>query len=80
MYAFAGDQIFVTDRRTAVTRHGEVVSGDHPDGHPPFWVRWQDTGEEELWFPCPDAAIEHAGPTYPPEYVPDRFVALDVRS
>lgn len=70
MYAFEGDRIFVKDGADAL-REAEVISGDHPDGHPPYWVRWSDSGREALWFPPADADIEHHGPTYPPEYDAD---------
>jgi hypothetical protein len=69
MYAFRGDEIVVVDRRSG-TRRARVLEGDHADGHPPYWVRWDDTGEEGLWSPTPGAEVEHAGPAYPPEYDP----------
>jgi hypothetical protein len=49
-------------------REAEVVSGTHDDGHPPYWVRWEDSTHDTLVFPPIDAEVEHAGPTYPPEY------------
>ena len=67
MYAFKGDRIIVR-AEPAEVRVGEVIDGDHPDGHPPYWVRFADDGHETLMFPAIDADIEHAGPTYPPEY------------
>jgi hypothetical protein len=67
MYAFKGDRIVVRELPDTV-RVAEVVAGDHVDGHPPYWVRWQDSGHETLMFPAVDADIEHAGPSYPPEY------------
>lgn len=67
MYAFKGDRILVRSL-PATVRVAEVVAGDHPDGHPPYWVRWSDSGAETLLFPEDGADIEHAGPTYPPEY------------
>ncbi|MFC7493564.1 MULTISPECIES: DUF1918 domain-containing protein [unclassified Nocardioides] len=45
MYAFKGDQIVLSD---GSSRRAEVLAGVHSDGHPPFWVRWADTGEEDL--------------------------------
>ena len=68
MYAFKGDQIIVGGRGVNPPRQAEVLSNSHPDGHPPFWVRWTDTGHEALLAPTGDVVIEHAGPTYPPEY------------
>lgn len=67
MYAFRGDEIVVKSGPSA-TRRAEVLSGDHADGHPPYWVRWMDTDAEEFWSPGAGADVEHAGPTYPPEY------------
>jgi hypothetical protein len=68
MYAFKGDHIIVTDRQVGSVRRAEVVSVQHSDGQPPFWVRWSDSGEVVLWLPTAGAVIDHAGPTYPPEY------------
>jgi hypothetical protein len=36
-----------------------VVEVRGPDGTPPFVVRWDDSGHEVLFFPGPDAVIEH---------------------
>lgn len=44
----------VGDRR----RIGVVVELRHPDGSPPYMVRWLDDGHEALVFPGPDARIE----------------------
>ena len=72
MYAFKGDQITVISPCAPLRRQAEVLSADHPDGHPPFWVRWADTGEEGPLLPSVGIDIERAGPTYPPEYDADR--------
>jgi len=74
MYAFKGDRIHVPGERRA-TRDAVVISGDHSDGRPPYWVRWDDSGEESLLFPTPDVAVEHAGPGYPAEYDDTRTFA-----
>ncbi|WP_395695136.1 DUF1918 domain-containing protein [Nocardioides sp.] len=68
MYAFRGDRIYVRDGAAEVTRDAEVIENDHPDGHPPYWVRWSDSGEEELYVPTGDTVVEHSGPVYPAEY------------
>lgn len=68
MYAFTGDRIYAPDRGAGTSRYAEVIAGEHADGHPPYWVRWSDSDDPELWFPDPAALVEHAGPTYPPEY------------
>ena len=49
-------------------RDGEVIGVEHADGRPPYRVRWSDTGHESLFFPGPDAHIDHDGPAYQPEY------------
>jgi hypothetical protein len=38
-----------------------VVEVRHPDGEPPFVVRWGDTGHEDLFVPGPDAAVVRTG-------------------
>ena len=40
-------------------RDGEIVEVQHPDGSPPYVVRWSDTGHETLVFPGPDAEVQH---------------------
>lgn len=69
MYAFRGDVVLVGDSVGKMPdRQALVLSGDHADGRPPYWVRWTDSGEEGLLFPGPEVEIEHAGPTYRAEY------------
>lgn len=75
MYAFRGDRIHVPDQREETTRDAVVVSGDYRDGRPPYWVRWDDTGEEGLLYPAANCYIEHAGPAYPLEEEPRLVVA-----
>jgi hypothetical protein len=29
------------------------------DGEPPYLVRWEDSDHETLFFPGPDATVEH---------------------
>ncbi|GAA3938938.1 hypothetical protein GCM10023085_20500 [Actinomadura viridis] len=40
-------------------RDGEIIEVPHPDGTPPYLVRWSDTGRQSLIFPGPDARIVH---------------------
>jgi hypothetical protein len=59
MRARVSDEIVV--RGTAggvIAREGEVVGVHHPDGSPPYDVRW-DTGRVTLYFPGPDAYVKH---------------------
>ncbi|WP_369221163.1 DUF1918 domain-containing protein [Streptomyces sp. R39] len=60
MHARVGDEIVV--RGTAdgvVARDGEVVGVHHPDGSPPYDVRWADDGRVTLYFPGSDAFVRH---------------------
>jgi hypothetical protein len=45
-------------------RQGEIVEVSHPDGSPPYRVRWVEDDHESVVFPGPDARIE-PGPTPP---------------
>ncbi|WP_395659622.1 GNAT family N-acetyltransferase [Nocardioides sp.] len=58
MYAFKGDRIYVRDDAAETMREAEVIEVEHVAGHPPYWVRWADTDELELWFPEADVVIE----------------------
>lgn len=60
MYAQVGDRLVV--RSTHVdgpARDGEILEVKHPDGSPPYVVRWSDNGHEALVFPGPDSYVEH---------------------
>jgi hypothetical protein len=41
-------------------RRGLIEEVHSPDGAPPYWVRWLDTGHEALVFPGPDAHVQTA--------------------
>jgi hypothetical protein len=61
MRARVGDEIVVRGTVGGViAREGEVVAVHHPDGSPPYDVRW-DTGRVTLYFPGPDAYVKHPG-------------------
>lgn len=49
-------------------RDAEVLEVEHSDGTPPYRIRWSDTGHEALFFPGPDAYVDHPEPSYPPEF------------
>jgi hypothetical protein len=69
LHARKGDRLVVRSRHIGEPeRDAEVLEVEHADGSPPFHVRWSDTGQEGLFFPGPDAYVDRAGPTYPPEY------------
>lgn len=40
-------------------RDAEILEVRGPGGKPPFLVRWDDTGEESLFFPGSDVVVEH---------------------
>lgn len=58
MHAHPGDWLAVEradDHREARLGHIEEVG--HPDGTPPYLVRWTDTDRHTLVFPGPDAHV-----------------------
>jgi hypothetical protein len=60
MHAAIGDQVVVDGTRAGVARRdGEIVGLHHPDGTPPFDIRWSDNGRTTLFFPGPDAHVVH---------------------
>ena len=60
MHAAVGDRITVPGPRIEThTRDGEVLEVHGPDGGPPYLVRWSDDGHTSLYFPGPDAHVEH---------------------
>ncbi|WP_181787693.1 DUF1918 domain-containing protein [Streptomyces phytophilus] len=62
MRAELGDRLVVESPAIgAAGRDGEIVTIRHPDGTPPYEVRWSDTDEVTLVFPGPDAHISGAG-------------------
>ncbi|MFB6959691.1 DUF1918 domain-containing protein [Streptomyces sp. NPDC056309] len=61
MRALVGDEIVVRGTAAGViARDGEIVRLRHPDGSPPYDVRWTDSGRVSLYFPGPDAYIRHS--------------------
>ena len=69
LHAQKGDRLVIRSRHIGgPERDAEVLEVEHEDGSPPFRVRWSDTGHEALFFPGPDAFVDRAGPSYPPEY------------
>ena len=64
MRASVGDRLVV--RGTHVdepVKDGVILEVRHPDGSPPYLVRWSTDGHEGLVFPGPDAYVEHLGAT-----------------
>ncbi|WP_240776733.1 DUF1918 domain-containing protein [Nonomuraea basaltis] len=61
MKATVGDRLIVESTRGSSTRReGFIVEVAHPDGTPPYVVRWLDSERETLVFPGPDARLVHA--------------------
>jgi len=61
MKASIGDQVIVASAQTGTpARTGTIVALRHPDGTPPYVVRWSDTGHEGVYFPGNDGRIEPA--------------------
>ena len=60
MHASVGDRMVIQPHHLGEPpRDGEVLAVRGSDGGPPFVVRWSDTGHETLFFPGPDAVLEH---------------------
>lgn len=60
MHASVGDHIVVKGNRVGVPqRECEVLEVHGPDGGSPYVVRWEDSGQEALFFPGTDASVEH---------------------
>ena len=59
MYAERGDRLVVRSHVGLSGRDAEILEVAHPDGSPPYRVRWSDTGHEALVFPGPDAYVQH---------------------
>ncbi|WP_327138399.1 DUF1918 domain-containing protein (plasmid) [Streptomyces sp. NBC_01340] len=58
MHGRVGDEIVVRATTAGViARDGEIVGLHHPDGSPPYDVRWTENGRWTLYFPGPDAYI-----------------------
>ena len=59
MKAAVGDRMVIAAARVdGPVRDGEVLSVG-PDGGGPYRIRWSDTGTETLFFPGPDAHVQH---------------------
>jgi hypothetical protein len=58
MHAKVGDRIVIGGHRAGQPdRDCEVLEVRHENGEPPYLVRWGDTGDEDLFFPGPDASV-----------------------
>jgi hypothetical protein len=60
MNAQRGDRIILERSHLGEPqRVGIVIAVAHPDGEPPYEVRWLDDGRTSLIFPGAEARIEH---------------------
>ena len=60
MQAQPGDRIIIHGHHIGQPdRDAEILEVRGADGGPPYRVRWSDTGHETLFFPGPDATIQH---------------------
>lgn len=60
MQASPGDRIIIKGHKIGEpNRDGRVIETHGPDGGPPYLVEWGDTGHQTLFFPGPDAVVEH---------------------
>jgi hypothetical protein len=60
MKAAVGDRIVIASNRLdQPLRDGRIVECRHDDGTPPYLVEWSDTGQTALFFPGPDAHVQH---------------------
>jgi hypothetical protein len=63
MIAKVGDQLVVEGHHVGDPRRvGVIIAVRHPDGTPPYEVRWADSGHEALVFPGPEAHVVPSAP------------------
>jgi hypothetical protein len=66
MKAEVGDLVVVASRKLlGQVRVGEVIAVGDSSGGGPYRVRWSDDGRETLFFPGPDAHVEHPAAKQP---------------
>jgi hypothetical protein len=59
--ASIGDRIIIKGHRIGEPdRNCEVLEVRGQDGGPPYVVRWGENGHETLFFPGPDATVQHS--------------------
>jgi Domain of unknown function (DUF1918) len=60
MQAAIGDRIVVRGHKVGEHERGaQILAVEGESGAPPYKVRWEDDGHEGLFFPGPDAVVEH---------------------
>jgi hypothetical protein len=59
MKAQIGDRLIMESIHVGEPRRiGVILELRHPDGTPPYLVRWLDNGHEGLVFPGPESRVE----------------------
>lgn len=61
-------------------REGLVVGVPHPDGSPPYLVRWLDDDRESMYFPGSDATVLAAAPPHGGALLRDALHGADADS
>jgi hypothetical protein len=60
MRAEVGDRVLIRGHHIGEPdRDCEILEVHGTEGAPPYLVRWGDSGHESLFFPGPDAVVEH---------------------
>ena len=60
MRAAVGDRLVIKGHHVGEPdRDAEILEVHGQDGGPPYFVRWDEDGQEGLFFPGSDAVIEH---------------------
>lgn len=60
MRASVGDRIVIHPHRLGEPeRDCEVLEVRGVDGEPPYAVRWEENGHVAIFFPGPDATVQH---------------------
>jgi hypothetical protein len=63
MKANVGDRLVIDGTNLGERRRiGVVTKVSHPDGTPPYVVRWINDNHESVVFPGPTARVEGGGP------------------
>jgi hypothetical protein len=66
MRASVGDRIVIKGHHVGEPdRDAEILEVHGTGGEPPYVVRWSDDGHEGLFFPGPDATLQHYGSDEP---------------
>ncbi|MFC3994102.1 DUF1918 domain-containing protein [Actinoplanes siamensis] len=59
MKAHIGDRIVVAGVHVGIENRVGVITGiDHPDGSPPYTVKWINDDHTTLFYPGPESWIE----------------------